>query len=137
MALDRKFPQSHKTWPLTKVTAQTASRTTNFALSGDPVVCGQVPGVALGNADANGRCVMQTDGIFNLLVAGIDSSGTSAADANVAVNGGDIVYFNKDNTPPLSKRAGGIRFGYVVGDVGVAAIASGVTNKTCLVQVGY
>ncbi len=93
MATYRKYPQCKKTWPDVKVIAQTASRTSNHALSNDPVVCGQKPGVALEDADSGGKTVMQVDGIFNLLVSGIDSSGTSGADANVAVNGGDIVYY--------------------------------------------
>lgn len=137
MALDRKYAQRMITWPAVLCLAQTAARTSNKPVSGDPVVCGQKPGVALQDADASGRAIMQTDGIFNLLVAGIDSSGTSAADANVAVNGGDIIYFDKAKTPPLSKRAGGIRFGYAVGDSAVQVVASGVTTTVIMVQVGY
>ena len=137
MATNRKYAQSNRVTPLVKALAQTASRTSNKPLSGDPVRIGQIPGVALVSTDANGRVVVQLDGVFQLLVAGIDSSGTSAADANVAVNGGDIIYFDEAKTPPLSKRAGGVRFGYAMGDSGVEQVASGVTTTVISVQVGY
>lgn len=137
MATYRKYAQKNIVWPNVKCIAQTASRTSNRALSNDPVRCGQKPGVALDNADSGGLTRMQVDGIFNLLVAGIDSSGTSGADANVAANGGDIVYFDEAKTPPLSKRAGGVRFGYICGDSGVQQVASGATTTRTLVQVGY
>jgi len=137
MAVNRRYAQNNTVLPLTLATAQTADRTTNFALSGDPVVIGLVPCVALIDADASGRTVAQKDGIFDLLVAGIDSSGTSAEDAHVAVNGGDAVYFDKDTTPPLSKRAGGIFFGYAFGDAGVELVAAGDDETEIPVQVGY
>lgn len=137
MALDRLFSQSNQTLPTVLAIAQGADRTSNEPLSGDPVRIGQQPAVALENSDANGRTVCQTDGIFNLLVAGINSSGTSGADANVAVNGGDIVYFDETKTPPLSKRPGGTRFGYAFGDSGVQLVASGATTTVIPVQVGY
>ena len=135
MAKNRKFAQMAVTWPAVKVIAQTASRTANGALSGDPVVCGQMPGVALINADANGRATMQIDGIFSVAVTAKDASGVSGADANSAVMGGDKIYFDKDKTPPLSKRASGIPWGIAVGDSGVQLVASGA-NGTVDVQVG-
>ena len=137
MAANRKYGQNNWIMPNLKATAQTASRTSNHALAGDPVVIGQMSGVALDDADSGGLTRVQRDGIFNMLVAGIDSSGTSAADANVAVLGGDIIYFDPAKTPPLSKRAGGIRFGYAAGDAGVQQVASGSTTTKINVQVGY
>ena len=137
MALNRHYPQTNNVWPNVKVIAQTANRTSNHALSGDPVVCGSKPGVALDDADSNGLTRMQVDGIFTLLVGGVDSSGTSGADANVAVNGGDILYFDQAKTPPVSKRAGGVRFGYAVGNSGVQVVASGSTTTEIDVQIGY
>ena len=137
MATNRKYAQNNTVLPLVRATAQTAARTSNGALSGDPVVIGLLPGVALIDADASHRTVVQKDGIFNLLVAGIDSSGVSARDANVAVHGGDAIYFDKDTTPPLSKRAGGIFFGYAFGDAGVELVASGDDDTVIPVQVGY
>lgn len=137
MATNRKYAGANNVWPNVKVTAQTASRTSNHALANDPVVCGQKAGVALDDADSNGLTRMQVDGIFEILVAGIDSSGVSGADANVAVNGGDILYFDPAKTPPVSKRAGGIRFGYAVGNAGVQVVASGSTTTEAHVQIGY
>ena len=137
MATNRKYAQTNNVWPNVVVIAQTANRTSNHALANDPVVRGSVPGVALDNADSDGKTRMQKDGIFTLLVAGKDSSGTSGADANVAVNGGDILYFDQAKTPPVSKRAGGVRFGYAVGDSGVELVASGSTTTSIDVQVGY
>lgn len=137
MAIRRKYPQTNNILPNVKCIAQTASRTSNHALADDPVRIGQLPAVAIDNADSSGLTRAQKDGIWNLLVAGIDSSGTSGADANVAVNGGDIIYFDEAKTPPLSKRAGGVRFGYAFGDSGVQQVAAGATTTRTLVQVGY
>lgn len=137
MATNRKFPGKEQTLPLLKAIAQTASRTSNGALSGDPVRIGQIPGVALIDCDSAQRTVVQIDGIFELLVAGIDSSGGSGADANVVVAGGDKVYFDESKTPPLSKRAGGVFFGYVAADHGVTQVASGATTTKTNVKVGY
>jgi len=137
MATNRKYAGTNNVWPNVKVIAQTASRTSNHALANDPVVCGSKPGVALDDADSGGKTRMQVDGIFEILVGGVDSSGTSGADANVAVNGGDILYFDQAKTPPVSKRAGGVRFGYAAGDSGVQMVASGATTTAINVQVGY
>lgn len=137
MAKNRKFAGNNLTLQEMKAIAQTASRTTNNAISGDPVRIGKIPGVALRDADANGETTVQIDGVFNLLVDGVDSSGVSAADANVAVNGGDIIYFDESKIPPLSKRAGGTRFGYAHGDSGVQMVASGIHTTTIPVKVGY
>jgi hypothetical protein len=137
MATNRRYAGSNNVWPNVKVTAQTASRTSNHALANDPVVCGQKAGVALDDADSNGLTRMQVDGIFSLLVAGIDSSGTSGADANVTVLGGDIVYFDPAKTPPVSKRAGGIRFGYAAGNAGATLVSSGATTTEIDVAIGF
>ncbi len=141
MAVNRLYPQTNNTLPLVLAIAQTAARNENQPISGDPVRIGSLPGVAITDAIATetvdeGRCVVQKDGIFNLLVAGIDSSGTSGADANVHVVGGDPVYFDEAKTPPLSKRAGGTFFGYAFGDSGVELVASGATTTAIPVQVG-
>jgi len=136
MAINRRYPCSGLTLPLTKATAQTASRTTNFAVSGDPVVIGQIPGVAAGDADSAGKVVPFIDGIFNVLVAGIDAGGTSGADRDIHVVGGDAIYFDKDTTPPLSLRSTGILWGYAIGDAGVELVASGATTTAINVMVG-
>ena len=136
MAVNRLFAGLNQTLPLALAIAQTAARTSNHALSGDPVRIGQIPGVALLDANSSGKTVIQIDGIFNLLVAGVDDSGTSGADANVVVNGGDAIYFDETNTPPLSKRAGGVLFGYAFGGSGVQLLASGDDDLEIPVLVG-
>jgi len=83
--------------------------------SGDPVVFGQIPGVALTNPDADGNVTVALDGVWELPVTG-------------AVAGGDIVYY-KDGQ--LSADNTGVRFGYAL-----AAVASGATS-TIPVRVGY
>lgn len=135
MAVNRLYAQSVKTLPLIKCIAQTAARTSNHALSGDPVRIGTLTGVALLDADANGKTVPQIDGVFNLLVAGVDSGGTSGADRNVTVTGGDKLYFDEAQTPPLSKRAGGTFFGYAMGDSGATMVTSGTLTTAIPVQV--
>lgn len=93
--------------------------------SGDPIVVGQLPGVALVNEFADGTAAIQTNGIFTLSVKGIDGGGNSA----VAV--GDLIYYVTADTPKLSKKATGVRFGYALDTVG-----SGLT-ATIRVKVGY
>lgn len=94
-------------------------------VSGDPVVVGQIPGVALTDERSNGKTSVQMDGVFDLSVKGVDGSGNSA----VAV--GDILYYVAADTPKLSKKATGVRFGYAM-----EAITSGATD-TINVKVGY
>ena len=129
MSVNRLYVQQNRVMPLAKATAQTAARTTNQALAGDPVVIGQIPGVALSNADANGKVVVQIDGIFSLLVQGVDAGGNSV------VAGGDRVYFNPADTPPLSKKVAGIFFGYAFGDAGAQLVALGNTTTAIPVMV--
>lgn len=93
--------------------------------SGDPVRTGQIPGVALVAEDANGQTTVAEDGAFDLSVKGVDGSGNSA----VAV--GDIIYYVDADTPKLSKKATGVRFGYAGGTVGSGSTA------TITVEVGY
>lgn len=96
--------------------------------SGDPMVVGQIPGVALYNKDANGNTVIDRLGVYNLSVKGANNAG------NVAVAAGDIIYYNSAATPKLNKdsvTAGNVRFGYAL-----AAITSGAT-ATIEVAIGY
>jgi predicted RecA/RadA family phage recombinase len=97
-------------------------------VSGDAVVIGQIPGVATNNKDADGETVVALgDGQTraDLSVTGIDGVGNSA----VAI--GDIIYFVAGDTPALSKKATGVRFGYAR-----QALTSGSTG-TISVQIGY
>ena len=86
------------------------------ASSGDPVVVGQIPGVALTDegegGNASGNITVDTAGIYTLSVVG-------AADAIAA---GDIVYYDGDELNDDSSN--GTRFGYALGAVGSGATAS-------------
>lgn len=87
-------------------------------LSGDPVVYGQRPGVALTDRDAAASATVQFEGAFTLSVKGIDQVGNSA------VVEGDILYFTQGDTPKVAKKNTGVRFGYAKGAVNSAATAS-------------
>lgn len=94
--------------------------------SGDPVLCGQIPGVALGDEDTDGVTVVALDGVFALSVKGENNSGSTT------VSAGDILYYEAGQTPPLNKDAtNGVRFGYALAGVGSGATA------TINVRVGY
>jgi len=106
-------------------------------VSGDPVLVGQMPGVALTNEEtavpnlsgnAVGECTVAHDGTWALPVKGVDGGGNSV------VARGDILYYVAGDTPPLSKKATGVRYGYYDGS---ATIAGGATNTTAEVVVGY
>lgn len=87
--------------------------------SGDPVVIGTIPGVALTSYDANqgGKASLALDGVFDLPVKGINAGG------NVAVAVGDALYFTSGDTPPISKKATGVFFGHAL-----EAITPGATD---------
>lgn len=91
--------------------------------SGDPILVGQLPGVALTDERADGTVSAQFNGVFELPVKGADGAG------NAAIAAGDIVYYdggeiNADDT-------NGVRFGYAL-----EAVLSGATT-TIDVKVGY
>ena len=96
-------------------------------VSGDPMVVGQIPGVALTSSESGTNNVtMKTDGVFLLSVKGENNAGNSA----VAI--GDILYYEAGQTPPVNKdNVAGVRFGYAMD-----AITSGST-ATIRVKVGY
>lgn len=95
--------------------------------SGDPVLVGQIPGVALTDERADGTTSVDMEGVFDLAVEGKDS-----ANANTAVAAGDIVYYDAANTIKLNKDStNGVRYGYAL-----EAIASG-QNAVIRVKVGY
>lgn len=97
--------------------------------SGDPAVVGQIPCVALGAEASGGNAAGDTtfarDGSFMLSVKGIDQVGNSA------VAPGDILYYVAADTPKISKKNTGVRFGYANG-----AVVSAATT-TIEVFVGY
>lgn len=95
-------------------------------LSGDPVMVGQVPGVALTDTDADGKVRVKVSGVFTLSVKGENNAG------NVAVAVGDILYHEAATTPKINKdNVAGLRFGYAL-----QAVTSGATT-TIQVKVGY
>lgn len=97
--------------------------------SGDPVLVGQIPGVALTDESAGGNPSGATtvcmEGVFALPVKGIDKDGNSA----VAV--GDILYYATGDTPKISKKQTAVRFGYALETVSTSATA------TIRVKLGY
>jgi len=94
--------------------------------SGDPVLVGQIPGVALTAENAAGDTTIAMVGVFDLSVKGENNAG------NVAVAAGDILYYEAGQTPPINKdNVAGVRFGYAL-----AGITSGAT-ATIPVKVGY
>jgi predicted RecA/RadA family phage recombinase len=94
--------------------------------SGDPVLYGQRPGVALTDENTTtGETSVQFDGVWDLSVKGIDGGGNSA------VAKGDILYYVAADTPKLSKKTTGVRFGYAN-----ETVTSGAT-ATIQVIVGY
>lgn len=98
--------------------------------SGDPVLFGQIPGVALTAEDGNGYTLIATNGVFNLPVTGANSGG------NAAVADGAIIYANA-STGALSINSGGVRYGYAaVGSGANNVVASGATT-TIPVKIGY
>lgn len=92
--------------------------------SGDPVILGQLPGVALIAEGSDGLTTIKTNGVATLSV-----KGTSGSDAAIAA--GDIVYYVSANTPKLSVTTSGVRFGYAL-----EAVVSGATT-TIRVKIGY
>jgi predicted RecA/RadA family phage recombinase len=99
-------------------------------LSGDPVVYGDLPGVALTDRQADGTATVKFDGVFLLPV-----KGTTAGGGNGAIAEGAIIYYDAAATPKLGGNSTATkRFGYVVTPGGVA---SGVTNTSTRVKVGY
>jgi predicted RecA/RadA family phage recombinase len=94
--------------------------------SGDPVLVGQLPGVALTDERANGETTVKFNGVANLSVQGETNS-----DAGSAVAVGDILYYDAAETVKINKDTTGVRFGYALGTVGSGATA------TIPVKIGY
>lgn len=97
--------------------------------SGDPLLMGLLPGVALKNELPDGTVSAVLECVADLSVKAV-TTGAS----NVAVAAGDLIYYVPGNTPKLSKAvgdAGAQRFGYALDP-----ITSGAT-ATIRVKVGY
>ncbi|OLT24407.1 hypothetical protein BJF79_13780 [Actinomadura sp. CNU-125] len=93
--------------------------------SGDPVLFGQLPGVALTSEHSDGTTSVQFEGVAELSV--IAHNGTAGA----AVAAGDVVYYDSAATPVLNVNTSGVRYG-----IAMEAVTSGATS-TIQVRIGY
>ena len=91
--------------------------------SGDPVLFGEIPGVAVTDEDANGNTSIDTGGVYNLSVKGADDGG------DAAIAAGDILYYDAGEIN--ADAVNGTRYGYAL-----AAVNSGATT-TIEVKIGY
>lgn len=91
--------------------------------SGDPLIIGELPCVALIDANADGEASVQCDGAFRLSVEGVNNEG------NTKIEPGDIIYM-KEGVLGADDVAG-VRFGYALGTVEAGATA------TIVVKIGY
>lgn len=95
-------------------------------VSGDPVRYGQRPGLALTDMNATtSKTSVQFEGEAVVSVKAVDGAGNSA------VAEGDILYYVDGDTPNLSKKNTGVRWGYAA-----AAITGGQTASINAV-IGY
>jgi hypothetical protein len=88
------------------------------AVSGDPVVVSNLPGVLETSRDSGGNASVNIPRgpVFDLSVKGVNDSGNNA----VAV--GDKLYYVAEDTPKISKKVSGTFFGYAL-----EAVTSGAT----------
>lgn len=98
--------------------------------SGDPVLVGTIPGVALTDEGAGGNASTETsiatEGVFDLSVEAVNNGGNSAVVA------GDKIYYEAGETPPLNKdNVSGVLFGKALAEITSGETA---TIKVLLVQ---
>lgn len=86
-------------------------------VSGGPVAVGQIVGVATTDRASDTTSQVDTGGVYNLSVKGVNDSG------NVAIAAGDAIYFTVGDTPKLSAKSSGTLFGHAI-----AAVNSGATT---------
>jgi len=98
--------------------------TNGGATSGAPGLLGQLGFVAETDVRTDGTVTGAFAGVYNLSVKGVDAGGNSAVAA------GDIIYYVTADTPKLSKKNTGVRFG-----IALAAVTSGST-ATIAVRLG-
>jgi predicted RecA/RadA family phage recombinase len=103
--------------------------------SGDPVLFGDVPGYAETAERADGRTTVA----FGPAVAEIPVKGVNAG-GNSAVADGDVLYYVAGDTPPVSKKVAGVRFGVAeskpTDTSGGTLVAAGATG-TIRVRAGF
>ncbi len=87
---------------------------TSGVVSGDPVMVGNMPGVALQDRseDTSGEATVKMRGAFTLSVKGANEAG------NVAIGVGDPIFFTSADTPKLSAKQTGKFFGFALEAVG-------------------
>jgi predicted RecA/RadA family phage recombinase len=94
--------------------------------SGDPVLLGQLAGVALTDEATDGTTSVAFKGVFDVSVQAVNNTTGSAVAA------GDVVYYDAAATPKINKdNVAGVRFG-----IALEAVTSGAT-ATIQVRVGY
>jgi predicted RecA/RadA family phage recombinase len=93
--------------------------------SGDPVLFGDVPGVALTDEDAAGKTTVKFSGVFDLLAEAVNNTTGSAINVN------DVLYYDTAATIKINKdNVAGVRFGNAM-----EAVGSG-SSGTIQVRVG-
>ena len=102
--------------------------------SGDPVVVGDIPGVALTDRDSEDKATIDTSGAYKLTVNAKEYD--TDAYANKAVSIGDIVYHDEDNPDEgdlnvAEDADNAVRFGYAL-----EAVNAG-EEEEILVKIGY
>lgn len=88
------------------------------ALSGDPYAFGNLAGIVQADTDANGNVVIDTGGVYEIPVKGINGGG------NTAINAGDIVYCTNADTPRVSAKNTGTKIGVAWAAAGATAAAA-------------
>lgn len=100
--------------------------------SGDPVLFGQRPGVALTDERTDGTTSVKFSGVFELEVEGVTAAGNSAVAA------GDILYYDSAATIKLNKDStNGVRFGYAGDGSASGELVASAASGTIPVTVGY
>lgn len=80
--------------------------------SGAPVRVGGFCGVALRDkSSTETKTTIRIRGVVNVTVRGVDGTGNSA------VSVGDTLYYVDADTPKVSKKSSGTKFGYALGTV--------------------
>ena len=85
--------------------------------AGDPVRFGQLGGVAQTAERSDGNTSVSFEGVFKLSVKGVNGSG------NTAIAAGDTIFYVDADTPKLSAKATGVKYG-----TALDAVASGATT---------
>lgn len=78
-------------------------------VSGDPFVVGQIPAVAMADADSNGNVVGRTVGVFELAVTAVSTN----------ITPGTAIYYHAGTLNNTA--AGGVLFGYALDNLAVGS----------------